>query len=437
MTRPVTDIEKGHFDASLRAVRFVLGKRINIAAQISLANDILCIAVGLRSASLIDQLYLNKNDIDRFQSLFHHANLLSIGEDHVFIIHRQLLLQDIQDYLSGSSQGLQRVFINVDYRLAKPEVMPNNRYRAMEDYIRQVLLPEVRHRIESWNDAEVTYNQLPVPNKKELSLVTLTGWMLSYPVNYVLPCNATRRYQRWLAYQQQQQQSTTDADGHDNGYDSDTEEQDEKTTRDEDEDEDEDEDSGRNCLANQVLVVTRIHLEPNSEVEGLHNHCLLSFSYPAELAERWVDPSALSPESPLSPARPQRERDVEAQGLVPEDQISLGGIDKYDSDHEPSQQEQEEQDQDQEAEPEYEPMPGAYEPCPRTNKVRTTAPIPARRLPRSSTFRSDKQLPFSNPDICAAGRTFLGQFHTRFQKQAVWQSWEVGQESVTLPVVAM
>lgn len=79
MTRPVTDIEKGHFDASLRAVRFVLGKRINIAAQISLANgktrlefmsssakfwwsiivpnhfffwinyvDILCIAVGLR-----------------------------------------------------------------------------------------------------------------------------------------------------------------------------------------------------------------------------------------------------------------------------------------------------------------------------------------------------------------------------------------------------
>ncbi|KAF9300680.1 hypothetical protein BGZ74_007626 [Mortierella antarctica] len=436
MTRPVTEIERGHFDASLRAVRFVLGKRINIAAQISLANDILCIAVGLRSASLVDQLYLNKNDIDRFQSLFHHANLLSIGDDHVFIIHRQLLLLDIQDYLSGSGLGLQRVFINVDYRLAKPEVMPNNRYRALEDYIRQVLLPEVRHRIESWNEAEVTSKQLPLPNKKELSLVTLTGWMLSYPVNYVLPCNATRRYQRWLAYQQQQQQSTTDADGHDNGYDSDTEEQDEDNTR--EDDEDDDEDSGRNCLANQVLVVTRIHLEPNSEVEGLHSHCLLSFSYPAELAERWVDPSALGPESPLSPAKPQRERDVEAQGLVPEDQISLGGIDKYDSDHEPShQEEQGEQDQDQEAQPEYEPMPGAYEPCLGTNKIRTTAPIPARRLPRSSTFRSDKQLPFSNPDICAAGRTFLGQFHTRFQKQTIWQSWEVGQESVTLPVVAM
>ncbi|KAF9376445.1 hypothetical protein CPB97_010810, partial [Podila verticillata] len=122
MIQHATAIEQGHFDGALRAVRFVLQKRINQAAQTSLANDILCIAVGLRSASLIDQLYLNKNDIDRFQSLFHHANLLSIGEDHVFIIHRQLLLQDIQDYLSGSSLGLQRVFINVDYRLAKPEV---------------------------------------------------------------------------------------------------------------------------------------------------------------------------------------------------------------------------------------------------------------------------------------------------------------------------
>ncbi|KAF9391383.1 hypothetical protein CPC16_004382 [Podila verticillata] len=427
MTQHATDIEQGYFEASLRAVRHVLQKRINQAAQISLANDILCIAVGLRSASLIDQLYLNKNDIDRFQSLFHHANLLSIGEDHVFIIHRQLLLQDIQDYLSGSSLGLQRVFINVDYRLAKPEVVI---CRAMEDYIRQVLLPEVRHRIESWNDAEVASNQLPVPNKKELSLVTLTGWMLSYPVNYVLPCNATRRYQRWLAYQQQQQIAAGEdaADEHDNGYDSDTEDQNEDEVGD---DNDDDDNSGRNCLANQVLVVTRVYLEPNNEVEGLQNYCLLSFSYPAELAERWVDPSAPSPESPLSPARPQRERDVEAHGLVPEDQISLGGIDKYDSDHEPCQQQEQE---DQEAEPEYEPMPGAYESCSR--RTRTTAPILPKKLPRSSTFH-DKPLPFSNPDIQAAGRTFLHQFHTRFQKQAVWQSWEVGQESVTLPVVAM
>ncbi|KAF8927872.1 hypothetical protein BGZ52_003990 [Haplosporangium bisporale] len=300
----------------------------------------------------------------------------------------------------------------------------------MEDYIRQVLLPEVRHRIESWNDAEVASNQLPVPNKKELSLVTLTGWMLSYPVNYVLPCNATRRYQRWLAYQQQQQIAAGEdaADGHDNGYDSDTEDQNEDEVGD---DNDDDDNSGRNCLANQVLVVTRVYLEPNNEVEGLQNYCLLSFSYPAELAERWVDPSAPSPESPLSPARPQRERDVEAHGLVPEDQISLGGIDKYDSDHEPCQQQEQE---DQEAEPEYEPMPGAYESCSR--RTRTTAPILPKKLPRSSTFH-DKPLPFSNPDIQAAGRTFLHQFHTRFQKQAVWQSWEVGQESVTLPVVAM
>lgn len=59
-----------------------------------------------------------------FQSVrFNQLDLLSIGDDHVFIIHRQLLLLDIQDYLSGSGLGLQRVFINVDYRLAKPEVV--------------------------------------------------------------------------------------------------------------------------------------------------------------------------------------------------------------------------------------------------------------------------------------------------------------------------
>lgn len=38
MTQLATDLEKGHFEAALRAVRFVLQKRINQAAQISLAN---------------------------------------------------------------------------------------------------------------------------------------------------------------------------------------------------------------------------------------------------------------------------------------------------------------------------------------------------------------------------------------------------------------
>ncbi|KAG0341878.1 hypothetical protein BG004_005868 [Podila humilis] len=430
MDQPLSEFDRGQFEAVIRGVRTVLQKRINHTAQ---------------------------------SARFNHVDILSIGEDHVFVIHRNLLLQDINDYLSGSRAGLQRVFINVDYRLAKPELMPNNRYKAMEDYIRQVLLPEIQHRIEFWDDAELVSNQLPVPDKKELSLVTLTGWMLSYPVNYVLPCNATRRYQRWLAYQEQQKQSSSQDninysyDDYDNGYDSDSEDSNNNNdNKDKDNgddgDDDDDQDSGRNCLANQVLVVTRVHLDPNPNIDGLRNHCLLSFSYPAELAERWADPSAQSPESPLSPAMPQREKDMHDRGLVPEDQISLGGIDSDRGEEEDEKEEKddgakekqdkegqdEQQQQGEEAEPEYEPMPGAYEPmkyC--SHRITTTAPIPRKKLPRSSTFRGDKPLQFSNPDICAAGRTFLHQIHTRFQKQKLWQSWEVGQESVTLPVVAI
>ncbi|KAF9406279.1 hypothetical protein BGZ94_003173, partial [Podila epigama] len=308
---------------------------------------------------------------------FNHLDMISIGEDHVFIIHRELLIQDIRDYLTGSSQGLHRVFVNVDYRLDQPEIMPNNRHRALESYIQDTLLPEVQHRIDSWNNAEVSTRQLPLPNKKELSLVTLTGWMLSYPINYVPPCKATRQYQRRQRNSQQQRQhskkteestalSSSDDDQDETGYDSDTED-------DSDQDSDEDDDNGRNCLANQVLVVTRVYLDPNTNIIGLNRHCLLSFSYPAELAARWVSPlGAPSPESPLLLTRPQDDQRVSFLRIK----------------------------------------------------------FPLKEL-------ENKPLPFSDPDIGAAGRSFLSQFHTRFQKQRIWASWEVGQESVTLPVVAM
>lgn len=128
-----------------------------------------------RSAALIEQLSLSPNDIERIQSMFHHVrihtsyyssypaqpsclllsvfstltnltnsfslypspllallpqttgfnhlDLLKIGSDHVFIIHRQLLRQDIHEYLSESEQGFRRVFINVDYLLPQPEIV--------------------------------------------------------------------------------------------------------------------------------------------------------------------------------------------------------------------------------------------------------------------------------------------------------------------------
>ncbi|KAF9954347.1 hypothetical protein BGZ72_004635 [Mortierella alpina] len=367
-------MDKTYFEDALSIVRVVLQKRINHAAQISLTNDILCIAAGLRSASLVDQLYLNENDVDRIQSIFHHSSrfkhldLISIGEDHVFITHRQLLLQDIQDYLSNSPKGLQRVFVNVDYHLPQPEIMPGNRYRALEDYIRDILLPDVQYRIENWDQAERTYRALPVPQR--LSLVTLTGWLLSYPITYVLPGHS----------RQSSSASTTEMD--------------DAIICDEGE-EDEEQDNGRNALANQALVVTRVQLEPNEKIEGLREHCMLSFSYPSELAERCMDRSTPTPPSPLSPVVERDEYRFESTGE------SAGGFSPTDS------------------------------------SVDAVNNDLSPRLPSSESFDQSRPLPFSNPDICAAGRSFLTELHSRFQKQSIWSTWQVGQQTVVLPVVAM
>ncbi|KAF9942831.1 hypothetical protein BGZ67_009925 [Mortierella alpina] len=363
-------MDNSYFEDALSIVRVVLQKRINHAAQISLTNDILCIAAGLRSASLVDQLYLSEKDVGRIQSIFHHSSrfnhldLISIGEDHVFITHRQLLLQDIQDYLSNSSTGLQRVFVNVDYHLAQPEIMPGNRYKALEDYIHDILLPDVQDRIENWDQAEHTYQALPVPQR--LSLVTLTGWLLSYPITYVLPGHS-------------RQSSYSSTPGLDDAIMCDEGE------------EDEEQDNGRNALANQALVVTRVQLEPNEKIEGLREHCMLSFSYPSELAERCMDRSTPTPPSPLSPVVERDEYRFESTTGEPAgnaaDTVHSGDL--------------------------------------------------SPRLPCSEAFDQNRPLPFSNPDICAAGRSFLTELHSRFQKQSIWSTWQVGQQTVVLPVVAM
>ncbi|KAF9558873.1 hypothetical protein EC968_006798 [Mortierella alpina] len=277
-------MESGSFEAAMRIIRLALQDRINHTAQTTLANDILCTAVGLRSASLVDQLFLNDNDVARIESIFHHSSrfnqldLLSIGQDHVFIIHRELLLQDIYDFLSYSPKGLQRVFVNVDYRLPQPEIIPGNRYRPLEDYLREVLLPEIKHRIATWDEAERVCRRLEIP--VTLSMVTLVGWLSSYPVNYVHP---TR---------ERPEKRKLEASNDENN----------------DEDDDDDQDCGRNCLANQLLILTSVQLEPSETVTGLKDHLMMSFSYPAELAERFMDRSLLSPESPCSPCEPSGSR---------------------------------------------------------------------------------------------------------------------------------
>lgn len=54
MIQHATAIEQGHFDGALRAVRFVLQKRINQAAQTSLANGKTLTKVYPLSLTVVD-----------------------------------------------------------------------------------------------------------------------------------------------------------------------------------------------------------------------------------------------------------------------------------------------------------------------------------------------------------------------------------------------
>jgi len=311
-----------------------------------------------------------------------------------------------------------------------------NRYKALEDYIRDVLLPEVEARILSWELAEQFHNKLAVPSR--LSLVTLSGWLLSYPINYVLPGHG-RRYSSGTC-------GSTGCSPKDERNMSKfpplpselwLQSQEQPLSVDPDEEEDEDQDNGRNVLANQALVVTRVQLEPNERVDGLQEHCLLSFSYPAELAERLQDKTSPAPSSPLTPTVNALNISNDENGAgsssvstfrLPSALSSTTSLHSNMSSASLSSLASE---------------TTTSNSMPRTKMEEETMAVVAEdqklspRLPSSESFDRNRPLPFSNPDISAAGRSFLTMLHARFQKQSLWKTWQVGQQTVTLPVVAM
>ncbi|KAG0248131.1 hypothetical protein BG011_000447 [Mortierella polycephala] len=472
-------LEKGIFKAAMRIIRSALDQRINLSAQTALANDILCTAVGLRSASLVDQLFLNQNDVERIQSLFHHASrfnqldLLCIGADYTYIIHRDLLLRDIQEYLSGSPKSRLQVFINADYRLSQPEIWPENRYRPLEEYVQNTLLPAIKFRIGTWGQAEQIHEVLPVPDT--FSMVTLNGWLSGCPVNYVLPVP-----------------SNTPA----NGEDRDPLAQ--LSNHDGDGDEEEDV-QGRNCLGSQDLVVTTVQLEPSEHVEELRDHSMMRFFYPANLAEKVMLSPVLAPATdPENPSEDDSERqegrddndgeyvdasDVEyvspkannnaepttnkdtttsttnasstataistgaAKATATTDSICLSDCSPdcmpgYSPALSSPQQQQQRNQQvprqqsNSQSRSEHHLQSSTSESSSSSSTVNNIRPR-SRRLPNSELFDLDLDypLPFRNADISAAGRSFLHQLHMRFREQTVWKAWEVGQETVNLPIV--
>ncbi|KAG0225305.1 hypothetical protein BGW41_004740 [Actinomortierella wolfii] len=425
----------------------------------------------MASSSLVDQLFLTSNDVARIQSLFHHSqrfrhlDLLSIGEDHVFVVHRALLMQDIQDYLSGSNKYLLRVFVNVDHRLSKPAMIPGNRCYPLEDYVANVLRPEMELRIQTWDDAERCRSPLPVP--RDVSLVTLTGWMLTYPIIYVIPKSGRRNIKNMYNH---------------SAIDDDDQHSDE--TDDEGEGDDDDDDlQGRNCLANHPLVVTRITLEPNCDITGLREHAFMSFSFPADLdpspnvtcddgchgdktTRSELPPARLSLQQPLhnSDSRhPSRTNSTSTQASIRSSISSSSSVDSVSSPLTitPADCERFYPDDDDIESAVLSPRsPDDITVATKHLKIANTAAmasteeaLPLCGNPQASPTmdRTNHQLELQGAghaevdkeeeeqEVCvfAAGRSFLHQLHVRFQQQKIWSTWQVGQETVTLPVVAM
>lgn len=249
-----------------------------------------------------------------------------------------------------------------------------------------------------------------------LSIVTLTGWLLSYPINYVLPGHG-RRYS-----------SGTCSSSGALTYNSIILDE---CTQNCDDEEDEEQDDGRNALADQALVITSVRLGPNEQISELREHCFLSFSYPAELAERCgpcdsVSSVSSSTSSPL---------------VLP---LQLGsGMNSNDQGEEflltPTTPTPEQgQGMDRKMGTGMPTPPSNTSPPSMSKSQHRSSPSElSPRLPSSEYFDMNRPLPFSNPDICAAGRSFLTVLHSRFQQQQIWKTWQVGQQSVTLPVVAM
>ncbi|KAF9933892.1 hypothetical protein FBU30_004060 [Linnemannia zychae] len=517
-----------YFESALAIVNFALEDRINHAARTSLASDIICVATGMKSASLIEQLYLTPNDIERIQSIFHHSkrfnhlDLLSIGDDHIYIIFRTLLLQDINEYLSESDHGIRRVFINVDYMLLQPTMLPGRKYEPLDNYLKNTLLPDLYMRIQCWDQAELCYLPLLTPDRYdidksyddnnniydkntnntrttqgeqnsqskktksmeaddaigELSMVTLSEWILGYPIIYVVPTVARMMARKQAERAAKGLQKTVD---------------------------DEMEDSSHNNLANKLIVKTKIMLQRNEAICGLKEHCLLSFTYPAALmgqsdTETEVSSACLLPNAPkrfslsdcsstepilnhfgtASVQNPPRNEEASFASVMP------GALPNTSS-------------------PMITPLESIYlatqsslpQPKPSAPSITqfsqsgnsTSPPIrssPFRRLVsrhlfdiapdngheefssstqqhsfRPNYLQDDKQnrqqnnsdsrkydkketqeedhslLPPSRQEICAAGQAMMKVLHTRFWQQDVWMNWQIGQDTFTLPVVPL
>ncbi|KAG9071606.1 hypothetical protein KI688_005819 [Linnemannia hyalina] len=305
------------------------------------------------------------------------------------------LANDIHEYLSESEQGLHHVFINVDYLLPQPEILPGRRYEPLDNYLKKHLIPDLEMRIRCWDQAELRFLPLPVPDHTNdgdtatttatvdttpatseltpctattatdddtglgLSMVTLSGWLLGYPVNYVLPTTASmkarkraaralklqerallrqqrlaakllRHHEQQQQYPQQQQEqgmgedqvlltatvrhdSTDCGTCVDDGNMSDDEggQRGQSPIEEEYEDEEE-EDSSHNSLANRLLVLTQVNLTANEDIHGLNDCCLFSFSYPSVILDRRSlatmgtkipSPGGQLPTAPASPLR--------------------------------------------------------------------------------------------------------------------------------------
>ncbi|KAI8583284.1 hypothetical protein K450DRAFT_222852 [Umbelopsis ramanniana AG] len=157
-----------HILSALKFTKLLRRKTVS-----SLAKDIAIVAAGIRVAHLVDVAYLKREEASELQHqlqslpICQPLYIIHIGNEYTFICHRHLLEHQVihcDDY--------SRYYVCIDEALRGPTLQ--SFCTPLAQFIHHQLKPAL-----SGPDNLLTID--PIPS----FMISLTGWLLEYPVIYV------------------------------------------------------------------------------------------------------------------------------------------------------------------------------------------------------------------------------------------------------------
>ncbi|KAI9287860.1 hypothetical protein BC943DRAFT_318986 [Umbelopsis sp. AD052] len=156
-----------HILSTLRFTKSLRRKTVS-----SLAKDIAIVAAGIRIAHLVDVAYLKREEASELQHqlqslpICQSLYIIHIGNEYTFICHRRLLEHQVTHCHD------RRYYVCIDEALRGPTLQSH--CTPLAQFIHHQLKPAL-----SGPDSLLTID--PIPS----FMISLTGWLLEYPVIYV------------------------------------------------------------------------------------------------------------------------------------------------------------------------------------------------------------------------------------------------------------